>query len=311
MNKALRSLLGLGLLFCGAAANAVVTMDARLTAVLGGVANTKGATWTELDASTSARIDYLVVGLKVTDGSGNGLCDLGTGAITSETVIVADLATAAAGAVRMRFAGFNVAIPSGSRLSARCQGIAATESITIQAFGYTRQQATTGNVTTYGTSRDAEGDDADTLGINIDPGATPDTKSAYVDFGALSANVVSFWVYVGGNGDISRAAASDQFIDVGEGGASNCSSVTIKVPDIHMRFTTNDDEDHHMVGPFDGSMTSGNHLCVRGESSVGTDGDRDMDVIVYTHTEGIDKAAGGGGPACRTSIVTGGNCISP
>ena len=309
MNKALRPLLGLGLLLCGVTVDAVVVMDARTTTITTGAAHTKGS-WTTLDTSTSDRIDYILISIH-TAVANSILCDLGTGGAGSEAVIIADVGGNIAGAGYTKAYAFNAAVPSGSRLSARCQTNVATQSVVMQVFGYTRQQATTGNVTTYGTSRDAEGDDADTLGINIDPGATPDTKGAYVDFGALSANVASFWVYIGGNGDTARAAASNQFIDVGEGGASDCSSVTLKTNDLFVRYTVALDEDHDIIGPFDGSMTSGNHLCVRGESSVGTDSDRDMDVIVYTHTEGIDKAAGGGGPACRNSIITGGNCISP
>ena len=92
--------------------------------------HTKGS-WSQLVASTgseSAGLLLFATGNSVTSTATSMLLDIGTGAAGSESVIVPDIALGGANGFRVLIP---IRIPSGVRVSARCQSAVASRTITI------------------------------------------------------------------------------------------------------------------------------------------------------------------------------------
>lgn len=155
-----------------------------LTVPTANLANMKSA-WTEI---TTAALPFDVAGLVLNGGiytnTAGVLIDIGIGPAGSVQVLVPDLparrltsANAALGPLHVP-----VAIPAGSRIWARYQQSAAV-ALTV-AVGMTLLAATW-NSPAAGSRIEALGVSAATsLGTVIDPGATINTKSAWIELGA-------------------------------------------------------------------------------------------------------------------------------
>jgi len=93
--------------------------------------HTKGTTWAQLVASTSAESAGLLLfasGNAVTSTATSLLLDIGVGASGAETVIIPDIALGGANGYRVMIP---IRIPSGVRVSARCQSAVASRTINI------------------------------------------------------------------------------------------------------------------------------------------------------------------------------------
>lgn len=106
----------------------------------GATANTKSA-WTQIVSATTAPINYLLPLL--TDGSSasatiDGLIDIGVGGSGSETPILSDLSwrQQSSGFDFSPQVGFYIPVPNGTRLSARWQGDATTQSPRVSLIGF-------------------------------------------------------------------------------------------------------------------------------------------------------------------------------
>ena len=118
-----------------------VTVTSNVTRVgtlvtAGSTAHTKGTTWDELIASTSAAAEGIyikVVDVGVSNTATSMLMDIGTGGSGSETVLLPDLLVGYAGPDQTmgRTYFFPVAIPSGTRISARCQALIASDTARV------------------------------------------------------------------------------------------------------------------------------------------------------------------------------------
>jgi len=244
---------------------------------LGGTANTKTG-YTQLVASTSFDIHYLVVEIDFINSSAVSLLDVSVdiaiGAASSEVVIIADLL---ATLNRNQQACFQlpVFIPAGSRVSARAQSDQINEAIGVGIKGFSRNSLTSpgyGRVTTYGFNS------SDTGGVSIDAGATLNTKGAYSQIIASTTYDIKGLVMapsLGGNRSSSDTAVFLYDIAVGAGG-----SEAVIVPDIPYS-SDSDEKPTANLCFFPVEIPAGSRVAVRSQSSTNDATDRITDVVIY------------------------------
>lgn len=193
--------------------NVAVTSNATrigTTVTAGGTAHTKGS-WAELIASTGADAEGVYV--KVVDVAASGvatsmLLDIGTGAAASETVLLPDLLVGYAGEDQSMGRGyfFPVSIASGTRISARCQSVNASDTAIVGVWLVQSIQHLEG-----ATSVEAIGEDTvNSQGTNV-PSAN-NAWGAWQSLGAVSADVNCLIPGVDADGDVTIPAADDQWL---------------------------------------------------------------------------------------------------
>ena len=134
-------------------------------------ANVKGA-WSQIVASTPIAAKTIIIDFRCSL-NGGFLVDVGIGASTVETVIIANLIAA-------RFQSnsnysFPISIPAGSRISARAQATTGSDALFVLVMLLSHGFAGTSfsRVTGYGVAT------ADSGATQVDPGATANTKQAW------------------------------------------------------------------------------------------------------------------------------------
>ena len=238
-------------------------------------ANDKGG-YTELIASTAAHASGIFVNL-VNNEEADFLTDIAVGAASSEQDIFSNLGAGSKKQMQNFIYHFPVAIPAGTRLSARTQNSDATaEKCGVQVKLYSNpfpNSSSLGRVTTYGAN---EGDSG---GVSVDPGADIDVKGAYSEIVASTANETKLLLmYLGTQTNFSRSSGAFSF-DVAIGAAT---SEQIIIPDIHARTSSGLDQPHLSVyGPFPINIPSGSRIAVRSQSTLNDAADRLLDVILY------------------------------
>jgi hypothetical protein len=118
-----------------------VTVSSAVTVTANSSAHTKGA-WSELIASTSANVSYIVIDADASTVNTDTatLIDIGAGASGAETALISNVAIGGAerSATRASFGfGVPIKIASGTRLSARIQSVVTggkTASIIVRTF---------------------------------------------------------------------------------------------------------------------------------------------------------------------------------
>lgn len=101
------------------------------TTLTSGAVNTKGA-WAQLIASTAKEAVGLMVSIQVATAFAF-LIDIGLGGAGAEVAVIPNLHYWKANATAFQFQCFTILlrIPAGSRISARCQSNAATQTLNI------------------------------------------------------------------------------------------------------------------------------------------------------------------------------------
>lgn len=191
-------------------------------------ANTKAA-YTTLVASTSQACTGLLVTITSTNPSANEsvLVDIATGAAASETVIMPNL-PAGGSAYTSVFHAHQYMIPkaiaSGTRISARYQSTRAS-SFGVIAVHVTLLYAD--GTIDYGTVETLGVSTGTSLGTDVDPGGTANTKGSWVSLGTTS----KAWrkVIITANSEATSAAVNPYswMIDI----ATANDGSNIKVPD--------------------------------------------------------------------------------
>lgn len=264
------------------------------TSIVGsGTANTKGA-WVQLVASTASDSWGMIAQIQyrgTTNLSDDFLIDIGIGGSGSEVVLVGNL-LASTNAVRQGLyeTFLPIAIPSGTRVSARCQNNSTSTAdilgLSIVLFGKGTQSGASA-CQTYGANT------ADSGGIVVDAGAAPNTKGAWAQVtAATTADCNWIAVHVGDAGDTSRASAN-YLLDVGTGGSG---SEVVLIPDLSFGVTTLIDT--YVLKSFTvpvPTIASGTRLSARLASTTATAGDRTCDVVLYAFN--VPQITGGGGGA--------------
>jgi hypothetical protein len=255
-------------------------------------AHTKGA-YTEIVDSTP--FDSSRVWLSVITAQTNRyhLVDLATGAAASETDIVNDLHYAPGTDGSGSWVGgcqwtpFDVDIPSGTRLSIRSQSSTGGSTIGLAIIVEDRARAGLTNPVTYGTVAAAS------RGTQVDPGATADTKGAWVELSASTSDSINALAIMFGNGTAGDAMAANQSwkVDIGTGAAA---SETVIIPDIVVRTTSIIDCPLPHIVRFPVSIPATTRLAVRCQCSVNTAVDRVLSVTLVGMQEPASSGGAGG-----------------
>lgn len=183
-----------------------------------GGTNTKGA-YTQLIASTSADAVGVMLTINTTGSTMLfGLLDIAIGGSGSEVVVIPDLPI-------FRFSGLNtgfvpifipVAIPAGSRISARYQNDAAglSASVSLELVAGNINFVASPRVTAYGISTSVS------RGTTVDPGGTAHTKGAYAELVAATA-FKSNWAVVTTFPDTTPVGEAGWLLDIALGASGS------------------------------------------------------------------------------------------
>lgn len=206
------------------------TVDAAITAgvnVTSGAAHTKGATWTQLVASTaesSAGLILYVGNSDVSAADSSSLLDIAIGAASSERVLIANIGVG--GSERSSALLFPVAIPKGSRISAKLQSVTASKVIAFAALSLPEAGLTDAaqTVDTYGANT------ATSKGVVLTTLTTVNVRTAWQEVAASTTRAARFitWSLAGPNNAVS--VSSTGFFDIGFGAAGVEKPVVMNVP---------------------------------------------------------------------------------
>ncbi len=253
-------------------------------------ANTEGS-WATIGTTSQACKSLTIVVTPGTSTAVDYLLDIGTGA--TPDVVVSDLLLSittqfnAEGSFEFTLP---LAIATSTAIKARAQANGATQSAvevaaicdSVGAFNYDG----VASLTTYGATA------ADSGGIEIDAGATPDTKPAtYTEItSSTSAAIKGLWLALGASNDFTRA--DDTFLcDLATGAASSEVNFVTNLPVVAGGGV--DGPFPRFYGPFAVSIASTTRIAARCQSSTNTDGNRDLDFVIYSAAT-FAAAAGGG-----------------
>lgn len=235
--------------------------------------------YTTIIASTAFTYESLLVMLYRTGNATDYCFDIAIGAAASEWNIVKDLRlscrTSASGAANRFMLPLHV--PSGSRISARCQAGGASQSATdISLIGFS-----SGVGGAPGFSRcEHLGSLTTSRGITLDP-STANTKTAYTQVNASTAGCYkAVMVQVGGAGDIARTTNSNVLFDLAIGAAASEANVLPNYPIGTFAFVW-EEPVHNVMGPFALNIPEASRVSMRCQASDVTAGDRTLDFCVY------------------------------
>lgn len=187
------------------------------TTLTTGAANTKGA-YTTLIASTVGDASAVIVTvLNDATASNSMFVDIAVGAAASEQVIISNVMLD--GAILINSTQiFPVAIPSGTRISARAQTTGATNSVRVMVM-----VLDDGMIGRAGSVVDSIGAlTATTIGTSVDAGASANTKGAYAQIIASTAvDYGAFCFHMDSLGRSAVGTSNNQLIDVAVGGAGS------------------------------------------------------------------------------------------
>lgn len=245
------------------------TTGTTLTA--GGSPNTKGA-YVELTSSTTHDANWCIVYLTSQNAVSQGyLVDVAIGSATEE-VIIPDLSCWGKANSGWNPYMFPIFVPRGSRLAARCQCNVAsgTINITVQLIsGALSSGAPSGIVSAYGST-------IASIGTNIDPGASAHTKSSWVEISSATTRDHNWLVASARFGDSVISGATNWMFDIGIGAATE----TVLISDAIISSETAADFPQ-TVFHWPIFIPAGSRLTARVQSSVTTDGDRDIWLKLY------------------------------
>ncbi|MDZ5457003.1 hypothetical protein [Azohydromonas lata] len=251
-----------------AASGALTTMIAP------GSLNTKGA-WTQIVASTAFDAAALLLTLSVGTTNGSVLVDIGIGAAGTETVLLGNLQA------RRISSGNNVVqlllplqIPAGSRIALRYQQTAANVVLgacaSVVAATW-NSPATAGRTATHGAVP------ASSSGTVVDPGASANTKGAWVELTPATDSDAS-WLLLSVMPTGTAINANTAFyvdVAVGASGAEQ-----IIVPDVPVYVAaTVESSMARVLLPI--SIPAGSRLAVRMQCSATTTPGREREVVAH------------------------------
>lgn len=239
--------------------------------------NTKGA-WVQLIASTARHSYLLGIAHKNVDANQSYLWDIGIGAAASEKVIIPNLLlnSNAASTFTTGYTILPYDIPSGTRISARCQSNGVSKgmnaSLHLLSGGFVSEVSETQPVVDYGATT------ASTIGTNVDSGAVVNTKGVYSQLTASTSQAHrGFFLCIAGN--TNTATTQSFLLDVAVGASA---SEKIVLPNFHFRTITSISGTYSSLTPyFPIQIPSGTRLAVRAQCSSATSTNRQFDAVIY------------------------------
>lgn len=241
------------------------------TSVAAGTANVKGS-WVQMTASTEFAGTALM--FIANFPSASCLADIGIGAAGSERIIVPDILNSAVFQSPPLYS-FPVAIPTGARIAVRVAstsaGASCSTTVYVLSGGFSRS---------VGHSRiDAYGvDTTDSGGTSIDPGATINTKGAWVQITASTVATHKALAMSLGNQANTVATATPWLFDIGVGGAG---SEQIVLPNFRLQANAAEVLAPSFTQFFPVDIPEGTRLAVRSQCAINDATDRLLDVVLY------------------------------
>ena len=221
--------------------------------------HTKG-NYTELIASTGYAAETLLIvvlgGPSASTVNSSTLMDIAFGAAASEVVQVANLNISHNGGVYHYFT-IPLAVPSGSRVSARIQGAVTVQAITVAARVYEAGDHSTAPTTCTTVGADT----ATSNGLAPTTAGSTNTKAAWLEILPSAAAAYSRMMVSVGATPTGSVSAATGLIDIGKGAAA---SEAVIVGDIYYDLTST--EQIRVVGnnrPFTVSIAPGDRLAIR------------------------------------------------
>jgi hypothetical protein len=246
-----------------------------VTVTASGTTHTKGS-WTEVGrASMDGTMLYVDITTQTATAQ-DYLVDIGIGPAGSEQVLVPNLlisrTSTSAGAAHY---SFPIAVPAGSRISARCQSGVASAALTVSCRiggGSQAARPAAAAAEAIGISTAA------TRGTPIDTGAVANTKSAWQIMGYANHDLDQLIVVPGNATDVARSFAYF-VVDIGIGPAG---SEQVLIPELSFFVEAADDLIFpHSSQPYDLNVPAGTRFSCRARSANVTAGDRTLDIAVY------------------------------
>lgn len=260
----------------------------------GGSAHTKGS-YVELVSALGFTATAVQIVVVRTSSSQVVLLDLAIGAAGAETVVVPNLITDnwAGGASASTHHGaahwtLPLAVPSGSRVAARCATSSASQSVWV-AVTFVAAGATPGVAafTNYGAVSGT------TSGTTVDPGGTANTKGSYVELTPSTGAVTQVLVPLVGINNSSPSAAQ-WAVDVATGAAG---AEVVLLPDL--RFGTPSGASGGRLSlhalPFLTYLPAGTRIAVRASCDITDASDRLLSMAVLAATAPTESAGSSSG----------------
>lgn len=195
-----------GLQFAGALDIGTVTASSEGTGINGASTSYTKGTFQQLIASTTTDSTWIMLstGSQISAGSAFAF-DIAVGGSGSEVVVIANLLCSSAEQTGVRHL-LPLAIPAGTRISARMSSDAGSDSLPIgvTVFSDTFASAGTGGpIDTYGFISTTN------YGTAVNPGATPNTKGAYSQITAsTTADLAGLSLFLDAQGTTTGSTGS-------------------------------------------------------------------------------------------------------
>lgn len=255
-------------------ANLAASRGTTITA--SATANTKGS-YVQLIASTAYTTQAVFVLCDDMAAGIDYLVDISIGPAT-ETVILPNLYFGGGTGTIVYSGGyrFNVEIPSGTRITARCQSSSAVANqirVTLLLVAMDeRGSSPYTTVTTYGVNTATSG------GVSVDPGAVAHTKGAYSVITASTTQPIDeLYVAIGNQKNTTRTSAS-WLIDIAIGPATE----TVIIANIPVNCSSSPDIiTPQTIGPIPIQIPVGTRLTARAQSDLATATVRLFDCMLY------------------------------
>lgn len=235
------------------------------------VVNSKiGAAWVAL--TTSAPLDIAELWLSISPGTTHAgyLVDIAVGAAGSEQVIIPNLLVNTRSMCVTEYR-FPIAIPAGTRISARCQ------STTISAVCYVKAiiGAAAGYISSCSKVIAIGADESDTGGFSGDPGATANTYSAWQTIATPTERLVGIVIAVTLRGNAATSTAT-WLLEIG------VETSTTYIPKLAFgNDTINDFAVPATYSPFPVDIPANTAILVRSKCSISDASDRLFDIALY------------------------------
>lgn len=243
-------------------------------------ANTKGD-YTEITSALANDCYGMIVQMNGNVGfSRDFLIDISTGAAGAESVLVADMLCSELIGVNFnaRVGYIPVYIRAGTRVAARAAvnaGTSQTAAVRIQFLNRRSLIMQPRWSETYGANS------GDSGGTSIDPGASINTKGAYVTVGTTTRRISQLCAFIGTQLNTTRGTCA-WFVDI----ALTAGAEVIIIPDFWLTAHATTDLIAPMYyGPFAVDIPSGTAIRVRAQCSINDATDRLFDIVLYGFAE--------------------------
>lgn len=244
-------------------------------------AHTKGS-WAEVVAATEFDAGWIQIevgNLSAGSTANEWLVDIGIGAAGSEVVIIPDLYFPGPSVDDSASWYFPISIPRGSRIAARTQNVSGSSvrcNIVVHLISATFMSGPMGGqiVSTYGADQSAS------TGTNIDPGGTAHTDSAWVEFAAATDRAHN-WLGIAlrpGDLNLESTGKCQWMLDVAMGAAGSEQEI---LSDVFISASSVPDRPGFVYIGMPLLIPSGVRLSARARSETTTDGDRDINIVLY------------------------------